>query len=328
MTRYTNSAELNNSITCFYMKMCCKSHLDELYYSNNIRDIVNFYDCFDNMEDLIGWMQSRPSADIKVHELNGNHEIIFVIPTPDIYNKETYDIISQLGNYYHVVLVESKGKYFNYAKSVNKGVLEALKYNPKWIIISNNDITFKEPIKVLAERLLSIDDTRVDAVIGIGGSKMYNLCRFNFLSNFAIFYGSYKEKIRIIRKYNIKFYYFPDISFKLNLICKSIVSLKNLSFIGEFLIISSNYILNKRKGVLFDTTYINGVEDVDLLLDILLNKSYTTVKYRLSHYIGKSLGNDEIRILKNYVNIVYFNYKILKSKKYLAFLNTPLHLTF
>ena len=43
----------------------------------------------------------------------------------------------------HIIFVENidkkPDKYFNYAYKVNKGVKIALKYNPKWVIISNDE---------------------------------------------------------------------------------------------------------------------------------------------------------------------------------------------
>ncbi|WP_156006822.1 hypothetical protein [Stygiolobus azoricus] len=46
-------------------------------------------------------------------------------------------------------------------------------------------------------------------------------------------------------------------------------------------------------GVLFDETYINGVEDVEVFLDILSKGSYKLIHFKIKHLIGASLGRDE-----------------------------------
>jgi hypothetical protein len=54
---------------------------------------------------------------------------VLIIPTPDVKDKLTLSLLGSIKNF-HTILVESKDKYFNYAKSVNEGVSIALKYNP------------------------------------------------------------------------------------------------------------------------------------------------------------------------------------------------------
>lgn len=108
--------------------MTCKEDPDRLYFSDNINDIIKFYYCFNDAGDLIKW--SRPWAEINIVEKEGDSEIVFIVPTPDIKDKLTINLLESIKNF-HAILVESKGKYFNYARSVNKGVAIALKYNPR-----------------------------------------------------------------------------------------------------------------------------------------------------------------------------------------------------
>lgn len=65
-----------------FMRLDCKEDVDTLYTSNNINDIIRFYYCFDDVEELLKWSRSRPSAYINVSESEGNSDIVFVIPTP------------------------------------------------------------------------------------------------------------------------------------------------------------------------------------------------------------------------------------------------------
>ena len=291
------------------MQVNCKEDMDNLYASNDINDIIRFYYCFDEVEELIKWSRSRPSADINVIEIGGNSDIVFIIPTPDVKDKLTLSLLDSIKNF-HTILVESKGKYFNYAKSVNKGVSIALKYNPKWIIVSNNDIVIEDNIRKLYSELIEIDNKKVSALIGAGGSDSFNLCKFTFLSNILIF-TKYKEKLNILKKFYSKFFIYNYSKF-FNMLCNPIVLVRNLSFFGQFLIVSPHYMMGKG-GRLFDETYINGVEDVDVLLDVLSNGYYRPIHFKIKHLIGASLGRDEKRVWRNYFNIVYLNYKINRN---------------
>jgi len=217
------------------MQMTCKEDPDRLYFSDNINDIIKFYYCFNDTDELIKWSRSLPSAEINIIEKEGDSEIVFIIPTPDIKDKLTINLLESIKNF-HTILVESKGKDFNYARSVNKGVAIALKYNPRWIIISNNDIIIRDDMKKLYLKLLNIDDKKVNSVIGAGGPHAFKLCKFTFLSN-LLFLSKFKQKFDILKKFNVKFYFYQYKKF-FDIICKSLLCAKNIAFFGEFLIIS------------------------------------------------------------------------------------------
>lgn len=61
---------------------------------------------------------------------------------------------------------------------------------------------------------------------------------------------------------------------------------------------------------MFDETYINGVEDYDVFLDILNTSSYKPIHFNIEYLHGRSLGNNDKRYLRNYINMIYLNYKI------------------
>lgn len=212
---------------------------------------------------------------------------------------------------FHTILVESKGKYFNYARSVNRGVSIALKYNPKWIIVSNNDVIIEDDIKKLYSYLMEIDNKKISAFVGAGGSGLFDLCKFSLLSNILIF-AKYKEKFNILKKFDIKFFLLHEYSKFYNILCNPIVLVRNHGFFGQFLIVSPHYIMSKG-GVLFDETYINGVEDVEVFLDILSKGSYKPIHFKINHLIGASLGRGEKRGLREIFNFAYLNYKIKRN---------------
>ena len=286
--------------------LTCNKDPDDLYYSEKLEDIIKFYYCFDDEDELIRWMKNRPSAEINVYEKEGNSEVIFVVPTANINDELTINFKNSIKDY-HAIFVESSGKYFNFARSVNRGIRIALRYNPKWIIVSNNDIIFRDDINLLVNRLLNTDNKNIDAVIGSGGNITYNLCRFTFLSK-LLKWSKYREKWNIFRKYQVKYIYFAYNPIY-NLICESVVKVSNLAFLGEFIIISTSYI-QRNNGILFDETYINGVEDIELFLNIFQRRSFSTVRFNIYHIGGASMKANEKRILRDKINYIYFNYKI------------------
>ena len=55
--------------------------LNRLFTSKNVEDVIKFYDHFDTAEQLIEWMKNRPSAPMKIYEVEGEKDIVVVIPT-------------------------------------------------------------------------------------------------------------------------------------------------------------------------------------------------------------------------------------------------------
>lgn len=117
------------------------SYLEYLYNSENKLNWENFYKKLRTPTDAIEFSHSRqnPHYAIKIINNIGYPKLVVVMPTPDLHNRITKDTISRFGNTC-IVLVESSGKYFNFAKSMNIGIQQALQLDPKWILLSNNDV--------------------------------------------------------------------------------------------------------------------------------------------------------------------------------------------
>ena len=80
---------------------------------------------------------------------------------------------------------------------------------------------------------------------------------------------------------------------------------------GAFSIFSSNFI-RELGGRLFDETYINGLEDVDLSVR-LKPEFYKFINFSIGTFGGQSLGIDFSRKLRDVANLAYFNHKILNG---------------
>jgi GT2 family glycosyltransferase len=81
---------------------------------------------------------------MNIVEIGGNNEIIIITPTRDIKSKLAVDFINTIKSksYYNprIVLIESSGIEFHFSRNMNMGINEALKYNPKYIALSNDDV--------------------------------------------------------------------------------------------------------------------------------------------------------------------------------------------
>ena len=53
------------------------------FTSEDPNKIIEFYNGFENRDKLIEWMRERPKGVANVHEVEGDKEIIVVIPTAE-----------------------------------------------------------------------------------------------------------------------------------------------------------------------------------------------------------------------------------------------------
>ena len=112
-------------------------------------------------------MKDRPKGVANIHEVDGDKEIIVVIPTADFNGKYAKNCRENIFKGQHIVFVESAeipDPYFNGAHNVNIGIKKAIEYNPKWIVFSGDDMVKIDDVKVLKEELMKLDETRYDVV--------------------------------------------------------------------------------------------------------------------------------------------------------------------
>ena len=105
--------------------------------------IIEFYNEFDNREQLINWMRERPKGSSNIHEIEGESDIVVAITTADFDGKYAIDCRESIFKGLHIIFVESGGRedfYFNYVHNCNVGIRKAMEYNPKWVVVSNDDV--------------------------------------------------------------------------------------------------------------------------------------------------------------------------------------------
>jgi len=294
-------------------------YLNSFFTSNNPEDIIKFYSFFRDRDSLIKWMKERPKGHYDIIEVEGNKDIIVVIPTADFNGKFAKACRDDIFKGLHMIFVQSGGKedyYFNYAHNCNAGIKKALEYNPKWIVLSNDDMYKIDDVEVLVNELIKLDPEKIDCVFT---SKIVDPWRFVSMGQPRIYtsilrriirHKEWKIKEKIFKKYEIYFY---GVGFKnkflVNLFYKNLVRFIMTASFGIF---SGNFI-KKIVNNPFDETYINGMEDVDLSLIINYNYKFNFINYKIGYYSGMSLGKPSFwshpRAIRDFANWAYFNKK-------------------
>ncbi|MHB8360880.1 MAG: hypothetical protein ACYDBI_09605 [Thermoplasmataceae archaeon] len=291
--------------------------MDQLYDSNDLSDLFLFYDSFDNTKDIVDWMIRRPKVNGKIVDIDGDDDIVVVVPTIDSNSEMFVNLREKVFPGLRIVAVESgKTPFFSYSRNVNKGISHALKYKPRFVIVSNDDMYRIDHIEILLNQLSNVPDDEENVIYtqtGNYNSYWVNIGKPTLLRNlFLLFNSKYtRTRIRIEEDHpdllSLRYMVYGQ-NFPYNIMIKPECEVRN---VGSFSIYSQKF-LQKSYGKLLDETYINGMEDIDLSLRIL---SYKVIKrsvdYRIGSLIGKSLGKfTSIRTVKQIVNSVYFNYKL------------------
>ena len=294
--------------------------LNRLFTSKNVEDVIKFYDHFDTAEQLIEWMKNRPSAPMKIYEVEGEKDIVVVIPTANHEGELAKNCANNIFKGQQIVFIESNGPFFNYARSCNFGLKYALKYNPKCIILSNDDMEKVDGISKLRSGLSGLDYNENDIIFASGNSrgrdinsvlvkyraffKIYIKIRGGILEKYNLIAGKFNSDFTVIGKKRFN-------RFSSKLFYKKI---KEFYGIFDFVIFSSDYI--KSKSQVFDPTFINGGEDHFISYTAsLTNARYKLIDFDIKSIGSQSIGKGDLRIMRNLAGLIYFNY--IMNLKYL-----------
>jgi GT2 family glycosyltransferase len=284
-------------------------HMIEDMFSSEDPSIVEKIYSLDR-NTIIEWMRKRDTAPMKVWQ-TGNDDIAVVVPTADVKSARAKEVM-RIFSGAKIVMVESKGRFFNYARSVNKGVSVALESSPRWVVISNDDVHGVDDFKKLKDELSTSSKGMVLAKpsryhsykVSLIEVKPYFLKGMNFIGKLM--------KIPPAEVYSyLQMKYGAKLGVKTLTIIDSMIGLMR-NFAGEvkdsFVNAGSFMVLNRRaiNGKVFDETFINGYEDV--YLSMKMRNDIEIVNFRIKEERGASLGFGKLRFYRLFVNEVYFNY--------------------
>ena len=288
------------------------------FISDDPVKILEFYNSFEDREQLIQWMRERPKGVANIFEVEGNKDIIVVIPTADFNGKYAKECRENIFKGFHIIFVESgefPDPYFNYAHNCNMGIKKAMEYRPKWIIVSNDDVNINSSGTILRDELNKVDNRNVDCVFSkptsyhsyidfFSSIRVRYFVRLQFskdkdlgllLKKFQVKYISSSKRQRIVDELYQIFYF---------------KRLFRLYQIGSFGIISPHY-LDSVKGTLFDEVFINYYEDFDASLNFArFPERIAFIDYSIDDIIGGTIGNGFLRRLRSIASLVYLNTKV------------------
>jgi len=299
---------------------------NNLFTSNDPKKIMEFYNGFENRDELIEWMRERPKGASYIHEVEGDKDIVVVIPTADFNGKYAKECRENIFKGFHIIFVESGGRddfYFNYAHNCNLGIKKAMEYNPKWIVLSNDDMYKIDDVDVLARQLKTIDEKNYNAVFTKPSkyhSVPFRIIKNNFFYNlFQLMKNNYagRTRVELYKKFEIRFIFMKS---KYTLIFSFPRKGYYFTQAGDFLILSYEFV-KQADGNIFDETYINVTEDVDLSFRISLkNEKVAIIDYKIGDYIGSTFGPTfGGRWFKEAAGTSYFNFKWEKELQKLVF---------
>ena len=291
---------------------------NSLFMSEKKTDLLEFYNSFENKEQIIEWMKNRPKGNTNLVEVEGSKNIVVVIPTMDS-NSSLSQNVKYIYHNLQIIFVESgyNNKYFNYADSCNIGIKKASEYNPDWIIISNDDMILKDGVEVLINEINKNNPNTYDVLYTLDSnyhSIPSYVCKltpiFLFLQKIINpDYGNLLKKFEVNNGLIIETLFNKDNTFKkikFSLLKNVLTKKVSARFVlnGSFAIIGKNVFGQKSK--LFDDTYINHNEDVDLCLSLLNGKNrYNIINYDINEKVGTSLGYGEQRKLRGIIGDIY-----------------------
>lgn len=280
------------------------------FTSDDPNKVIEFYNGFENRDQLIQWMKERPKGVANIHEVDGDKDIIVVIPTADFngnYARVCRDIIFKG---LHIIFVESAeipDPYFDGAHNVNVGIKKAMEYNPKWIVFSNDDMYYIDDVEILKAELAKLKN--VDIVYTTQSSYHSTPMQIVIPNIFFYLYlrltGYGKSYVSICKRFSIR--YFP---IGVGLI-RSLVFKHRLKYIElqSFAIVSAKYIKRECYKI-FDETFINQAEDTDLSLRIMINGVKTVrINYEIGSYVGSTFGINNSRKLRSLASLTYLSVK-------------------
>ena len=316
--------------------------LESLFMSNNSEDILRFYDNFSSIEELLNWMKNRPPAPIKVIEIECENTfpgIVVIVPTANVESTMARYCRDVVFKGFRLVFVESSGQYFNGSRSAISGLKYIVRYNPKWIIISSDDVISADAPAVLAEELSRKDHTRFDTVFtrpmgfyhsfpGTFGREYHlgqlfrNLAQYHNIDGYRILKKFHAHSWLHIADFKTLYSHnnrgfaegtdgstHPVMRFVLKFYNYLLRQKFDLIEFRSLFIISGEFI-RELDDILSDTTYINAGGDIDLSIHLAKRNRMDSINYAIKFRVGASLGASRARKLRDLAGDIYLDYKL------------------
>jgi hypothetical protein len=313
------SCTLDKTVRSLFFSLV--DYRNSLFTSNDPEKIIEFYDGFENRDQLIQWMKERPKGVSYIHEVEGDKDIIVVIPTADFNGEYARECRENIFKGLHIVFVESGigNFYFNYAHNCNVGIKKAMEYNPKWVVVSNDDMYKIDDVSKLVKELGKVNEKLIDVVFthesiyhsipaGFGKQRftryplrMLLMHKVKILDRILLIF----KQIKIERKLGCNYFVYP-VRGHTKYIFKPGFTFVSFTDFGIF----SSEFLKQKHGNLFDETFVNAQEDHDIMIEFFIKTGrFTFIDFQIGDYIGSSLTVGISREFRELAGIAYLNFK-------------------
>lgn len=316
--------------------------LEALWSSDNPSDILKFYGLVPDTETLVQFASRRPSAEIALHEyrMGRGGDVVTVVPTASVSGALGRNAIS-LFSPLPLIAAESRGVFFNYARSINQAVSRALDLGFKWIVISNDD---ESGYNVANSLVAEIDKHRTAGCIlaspkgGLWGGRslpheivessitwdllnhLLSAFRHHQLPPRRVFAPLFFHKFNVNHRLrSVHLTRTKNVPISMDYFAHQIYEgpyhwvrsrVGPLYNVGDFCVLSRQTAIHYK----FDENYINGAEDLDLSLRMYMDGIDVRISdFEITTLRGRSLSNNarkaECRNLRDIYNVIYFFYK-------------------
>lgn len=301
--------------------------LESLWNENSVKALLRFYREINSPKKAVEFSLRRKKPEVHIRYKKIGTNACFVVPTADIDKFMTTDYWNYISRF-DTIIVESNGKNFNYAYSMNSGIKEALSYGYSKIILSNDDMIPVDRVDTLNSVLAKMSDSEVVLPNKVISHKTHNFAfletfsvvkrnlLYNFLNgiNWRKLHKELAKYLTTVTKNFLEFNYavFEGLNrktFNSFFLTMLDVKMRELPLFNSFGIFDAE-ILNKN---LFDTVFINGKEDYDLIIRILSN-GYSVLggAFKIADVGGQSLNkfHNGMRSIKDLLGDLILNYKL------------------
>lgn len=304
-----------------------KVTFEEFWQIWQTSDKLRFYDLYSRIQkpdDLVPLLERVPKAsvDLRLDRPANKSKILVVVPTSDEKSKRSREV-SDFFAPYPVLFVVSSGPNFTYSRSCNAGIKEAVKYDPDWIVLCNDDMIFMDPVEVLVNSLASrkpslytaMNPDRIDyhgesclltkpTTLGIALELMELFLSKNFLGIWVLTNNNIRKKlvrIDLMRS-------------KLTPIKSKFSQIQDIEFVNfaDFAVFPPSLAEQFR----FDELILSDFEDYDLSLRLYFTGTrIQKLPFRIGTIGGYSMSsqNGTRRFLRQQISRFYLTFKLEKN---------------
>ena len=194
---------------------------------------------------------------------------------------------------------------------MNIGIERALKYNPMWIVYSNDDMLMKKDIKVMTRELKEYEKNNIMAVF-VKNKEVSPLSKISTIGTRTLPWISFNRRkfptydleLNILKRFGAEKQFIQGAARHMY---RGKETYRN---IGSFCVFRADYV--RESLPLFDENIVNSVDDIDVALRLKRSKGKIALfrQYTIGNIGGANLGNNDARRLRALSGIIYLNNKL------------------